>query len=144
LASRRKARVLAFQALYAWEMARGDPDEVASLGWLESDKRAALDEETLAFVRLLVIGAIESVGEIDAALKRHLEHWDIKRISKVDLSILRLGAYALMRQRDIPATVSIDESIEIAKEYGSPDSYKFVNGVLDGLRKALEASDGKS
>jgi N utilization substance protein B len=143
LASRRKARVLAFQALYAWEMARGDPEEIASLGWLESEKRAALDGETLAFVRFLVLGAIESVDEVDAALKRQLEHWDIKRLSKVDLSILRLGAYALMRQRDIPATVSIDESIEIAKEYGSPDSYKFVNGVLDGLRKVLEASDGK-
>jgi len=143
LASRRKARVLAFQALYAWEMSRGEPGELASLAWLEPEKIAALDEEARAFVRFLVLGTVESVEEIDAAIQRHLEHWDISRLSKVDLSILRLGAYAIIKQPDIPASVSIDESIEIAKEYGSPESYKFVNGVLDSIRKAREAGGGE-
>jgi len=143
LASRRKARVLAFQALYAWEMSRGEPGELASLAWLEPEKIAALDEESRAFVRFLVLGTVESVEEIDAAIQRHLEHWDISRLSKGDLSILRLGAYAIIKQPDIPASVSIDESIEIAKEYGSPESYKFVNGVLDSIRKAREAGGGE-
>ncbi len=141
MASRRRARVLAFQALYAWEQSGASPESLASLEWLEPDKRAALDQESLAFVRFLILGVIENAAAIDQAISGQLEHWDINRLSRVDLSILRLGAYAIMYQRDIPASVSIDESIEIAKEYGSAESFKFINGVLDGLRKAHESSE---
>jgi transcription antitermination protein NusB len=131
---------MAFQALYAWEMAKGKPEDLASLSWLDPEKLAALDGETLAFTRFQILGVIEKAPEIDAAIKGQLENWDITRLSRVDLTILRLGAYAIIYQPEIPASISIDESIEIAKEYGSADSYKFVNGVLDGLRKAHAAS----
>jgi N utilization substance protein B len=60
-------------------------------------------------------------------------------LKRVDLAVLRIGAYSLIFQRDIPAQITIDEAIEIAKEYGSEDSYRFINGVLDGIWKTESA-----
>lgn len=136
MSSRRQARVLAFQALYAHDAAGLPAGELSGLGWVEPDKLAALDEETKVFARFLLAGAIENLEAIDASIEKQLKNWDLKRLSKVDLALLRLGAYALLYQRDIPATVTIDESVEIAKEYGSTESYKFVNGILDAVLKA--------
>jgi transcription antitermination protein NusB len=110
--------------------------ELAQLGWIDKDKLDGIDEETKVFARLLIMGAIENLSELDAAISVQLKNWDISRLSRVDLAILRLGAYALLHQRDIPATVTIDESVEIAKEYGANDSFKFVNGLLDAVLKA--------
>lgn len=136
MSSRRKARVLAFQALYAHDAAGMPAMELAQLGWIDKDKLDGIDEETKVFARLLIMGAIENLSELDAAISVQLKNWDISRLSRVDLAILRLGAYALLHQRDIPATVTIDESVEIAKEYGANDSFKFVNGLLDAVLKA--------
>jgi N utilization substance protein B len=72
---------------------------------------------------------------VDGAIKRHLEHWDFSRLNKVDQAILRVSVYCLLYQPSIPASVTIDEAIDIAKEYGTDDSYRFINGVLDGIRK---------
>lgn len=66
------------------------------------------------------------------------KNWDIERIAKVDLAILRTSIYALQFNKEIPATVTIDEAIEIAKQFGSDDSYKFINGILDSVRKGQE------
>jgi len=139
MASRRKSRILAFQALYAWDASGGKAEGLESFGWLEEDKRAALDEEVAAFARLLVAGALENIEAVDQAIRSHLENWSFERLKKVDLAVLRIGAYSLLFQRDIPAQITIDEAIEIVKEYGSEDSYRFVNGVLDGIWKSLGA-----
>jgi N utilization substance protein B len=138
MASRRKARILAFQALYAWDASGTPVRDLLMFSWIDEDKRATLDEELKAFARLLIAGTIENAAEVDAAIRSHLQNWSFERLKKVDLSILRIGAYSLMFQRDIPAQITIDEAIEIAKEYGSEDSYRFVNGVLDGIWKAIE------
>lgn len=135
MASRRKARILAFQALYAWDSSGGKAEGILEFDWLEEDKRAALDEEVASFARLLVAGAIESIEAVDEAIKSHLQNWSFERLKRVDLAVLRIGAYSLIFQRDIPAQITIDEAIEIAKEYGSEDSYRFINGVLDGIWK---------
>jgi N utilization substance protein B len=85
----------------------------------------------------MITGTIEEIDRIDAIIKKHLEHWAFERLRKVDLAILRVGCYSLLYQKDIPAGISIDEAIEIAKEYGSDDSYRFINGVLDGIQKEI-------
>jgi N utilization substance protein B len=85
----------------------------------------------------MIAGTIEQIDVIDSMIKKHLEHWAFERLRKVDLAILRVGAYSIFYQKDIPAQISIDEAIEIAKEYGSEDSYRFINGVLDGIRKDI-------
>ncbi len=140
MASRRKSRILAFQALYAWDASGGASQEADSFGWLEEEKRASIDEEVAAFARLLIAGTLENIEAVDEAIRSHLENWSFERLKRVDLAVLRISAYSLMYQREIPAQITIDEAIEIVKEYGSEDSYRFVNGVLDGIWKTIRAS----
>ena len=136
MGSRRKARIIAVQSLYAWEMASTPVDELLRFQWLDDERRESLDEATLTFSRLLVAGTIENVDGVDQAIERQLEHWDIDRLRRVDLAVLRMSVYSLFYQNDIPPNVVIDEAIDIARLYSIDDSYRFVNGVLDGIRKS--------
>lgn len=139
MASRRKSRILAFQALYAWEVSGpACAADLLEFPWVDEDKRGNLDAEALAFGRLLFSGCVESLGEVDQAIRASLVNWDMERLSRVDLAILRLSSYCLLFQRDIPSSVTIDEAVELAKEFGAPDSFRFVNGVLDGIRKSFD------
>jgi N utilization substance protein B len=137
MASRRKGRILAFQALYFWESNRVPVEELVSFAWLEEEKLNSLDENIAVFSRALIAGAIENIGDIDKMLKDHLENWDISRLNRVDLAILRMSVYSLMFQSDMPPSIVIDEAIGICKEFGTDESYKFINGVLDSIRKSL-------
>ncbi|HET7839278.1 MAG TPA: transcription antitermination factor NusB [Rectinemataceae bacterium] len=139
MASRRKARILAFQALYAWDAGGGAEWDLLSFPWLEEDKLSSLDDEVASFARLLIAGTLEKIGSVDEAIRSHLQNWAFERLKRVDLAVLRIGAYSLLFQADIPAQITIDEAIEIVKEYGSEDSYRFVNGVLDGIWKSIAA-----
>jgi N utilization substance protein B len=139
VASRRKARILAFQALYAWDAGGGVERDLLAFPWLEEDKRATLDDEVAAFARLLIAGTLENIAAVDEAIRSHLQNWAFERLKRVDLAVLRIGAYSLIYQGEIPAQITIDEAIEIVKEYGSEDSYRFVNGVLDGIWKSIAA-----
>lgn len=136
MGSRRKARIIAFQTLYGWEITRQPVSELLSFSWLEDEKMERIPEDTLLFAQLIVSGALENIAPVDEAIKNQLENWDFSRLSKVDLAILRMSVYSLLYQTDIPASVTIDEAVDIAKEFGSDDSYRFINGVLDGIRKA--------
>ena len=120
------------QPLYSWDLSELDREQLLAFEWV--DRREGR-EETFAFARLIIAGVLEHIDEVDAAIKNHLEHWDISRLSRVDLAILRISAYSLLFQQDVPASVTIDEGIAIAKEYGTDESYKFVNGVLDAIRR---------
>ena len=141
MASRRKARILAFQALYAWEASGASLADLLKFSWLEASKVEQLEADTAAFTRLMIAGTIENAEAVDARIRAHLAHWPFERLKKVDLAILRMGTYSLLFQGDIPAQITIDEAIEIAKEYGSEDSYKFINGVLDGIHKETLRKD---
>ncbi len=135
MGSRRKGRVIAFQSLFSWDIGRSSIEDLLEFPWLEPERRANLGEDILPFAGHVVAGTIENIERIDAAIKKNAEHWDIDRIGKVDLAILRISVYALLFQPDIPAMVTIDEAVEIAKQFGGPDSYKFINGILDSIRK---------
>ena len=127
MASRRKGRIFAFQALYAWDLSGALPETDDNTGNVTDDD----------FSRLLVTGAIENIASIDAMIREHLQNWAFSRVSKVDLAILRISVYTLMFQPDIAPSIAINEAIGISKEYGTDDSYRFINGVLDGIRKTL-------
>jgi N utilization substance protein B len=155
MASRRKGRILAFQALYSWEVNNsakaglppGKPaiaEGLLDFSWLENDKRAAMGEDISGFSRILVVGTIENIGAIDKMIRRHLENWDISRLNRVDLAILRMSAYTLMYQSDMAPSIVINEAIGIAKEFGTDDSYRFINGVLDGIRRTLQNSPART
>ena len=129
---------MAFQALYCWESTGLPVDELMGFSWLD-DKRESLDEGIAAFSRLLIAGTVENVGPIDDMIKRHLQNWDITRLNRVDLAILRISVYALMYQYEIAPSIVIDEAIGISKEFGTDDSFRFINGVLDSIRRTLIA-----
>ena len=135
MASRRKARIVAFQALYAWDASSMGFEELLSFSWLGEESAASTDEELKTFAGLIVSGTIENIETVDAIIKKHLEHWAFERLKKVDLAILRVSVYSLLYQTEIPPQITIDEAIEIAKEYGAEDSYRFINGVLDAVWK---------
>src|SRR5690606_14166040 len=126
--SRRKARILAVQALYEWDLTRKDLDSLLEFRWYE--RKEGLVDEDLLFSRLLVQGTIKNMERIDALLTRHSKNWELSRFSRVDLSILRMSAYSLIYHEEIPASVTIDEAVEIAREFGNDESYRFINGVL--------------
>lgn len=134
---RRKARILSFQALYAWELNKVPLEKLIQFSWLDKKHLEEIEKEAIIFSRLLLAGTIENIEEVDRVIKAHLENWDFERVAKVDLAILRLSVYSLLNLKDIPPSVTIDEAIDIAKEFGSDDSYRFVNGMLDGIRKKM-------
>jgi N utilization substance protein B len=146
MASRRKGRILAFQALYFWDLSsskeavteRVSVEELVKFAWLEEKKIEDL-KDILDFSRILVTGTIENIGEVDKIIKDHLENWDISRVNRVDLAVLRISAYTLMFQNEFPPSIVIDEAIGICREFGADESFKFVNGVLDSIRKTLES-----
>ncbi|MDR2716475.1 MAG: transcription antitermination factor NusB [Treponema sp.] len=141
MASRRKSRILAFQALYCWESTHIPIEELMAFSWLGAEKQAALDEAMAAFSRLLITGTIENIKAIDAMIKKHLQNWDFSRLNRVDLAILRMSVYTLMYQGEIAPSIVIDEAIGISREFGTDDSFRFVNGVLDSIKKTLLAHD---
>jgi N utilization substance protein B len=142
MASRRKGRILAFQALYSWEAAGSPlplpPEGLLDFSWLGVEKRESLDEGTAQFSRLLVTGTIENISAVDDMIRRHLKNWDFSRLNRVDLAVLRMSTYTLMYQSDVPASIVIDEAIGISREFGTDDSFRFINGVLDGIRKTIQ------
>ena len=95
------------------------------------------DDEVQAFARELVDGVAAHRERIDALIAASAEHWRLPRLSRVDLSLLRLATFELLARADIPASVTIDEAIEIARRFGSEDSPAFVNGVLDHIAQVL-------
>jgi N utilization substance protein B len=142
--SRRKSRITAFQGLYSWDVGGMTEKDVLELSWLkqsssesEEAEKAPLDEEGLAFTRMLIAGTIENVEKIDETIKAHLTNWELDRVNKVTIAILRMSVYSLMFTKDIDSSVVIDEAIDIAKNYGPDDSYKFVNAILDNIKKDL-------
>jgi N utilization substance protein B len=112
----------------------GKTPDVNLLDFSWIDPSAEVD---LSFPRLLVQGTLQELKAVDSLISEQLEHWDIERLARVDLAILRIGVYSLRFQPDIPAQVTIDEAVELAKELSTDDAFRFINGVLDGVRKHL-------
>lgn len=138
MGSRRRGRVLAFQALFSYEVSSQSLEELLEYPWLTPEERDKFPDDSQLFARYLISGTLEKITEVDDLIKEQLEHWDFTRLAKVDLALLRLSVYSLKYQKDIPHTVTIDEAVDIARDYGSDDSYRFINGVLDGVRKRLD------
>jgi len=129
------------QALYQYDISKRSIDEILTFDWIDKTYDAA----TFDFSRRIIRGTIQFLGDIDRAIVSQLEHWGLDRLSYVDRAILRFSTYSLLYQDDVPDTVAINEAIDIAKIFGSDDSYRFVNGVLDGIRKTKgKGLDGES
>jgi N utilization substance protein B len=138
---RSKARALALQVLYAWEMREGE-------GLREVGERLLAEressEETRVFTRRLLAELAERRTEIDALLAESTTNWELHRLSVVDRNVLRLAACELLAFPDVPFRVVIDEAVNLARRYGGEESPRFVNGVLDALRVRLQGASAGS
>lgn len=130
--NRRKAREYALQMLFQYEFSGDNKEWSAPDGFWSGGADAG---EAGEFARRLVRGTLEHLEEIDGAIQRAAEHWDMKRMATVDRNILRFAVYEILYSRDIPAAVTINEALEIAKKYSSLESASFINGLLDKIAK---------
>jgi transcription antitermination protein NusB len=92
------------------------------------------------YAETLIRGVCTRQEEIDACIGEALENWTLDRVGYIERAILRMALYEMRYRDDVPTTVAINEAVELAKQFGAEDASRFVNGVLDRLRKHLEAT----
>jgi N utilization substance protein B len=136
--SRHQARAAALQILYACEIGGAPAGEAAENVFAEHLPEAA--DSIRRFADEIVQGTLENTAALDALIAEHSRHWRIERLATIDRLILRMAAWELQHRPDTPHAVVIDEAIELARTFSTDDSVKFVNGVLDGICKTLEAT----
>ena len=128
---RRRSRIVAMQILYQIQLTPAPPPIVMERFWQSQDISVKLQP----FASELVKGTTAHLETIDTVLQDTSKNWKLHRMPVVDLSILRCATYEILYLDDIDPATSINEAIEIAKSYSTPDSPKFINGVLDNIRK---------
>ena len=133
-AQRRDGRVAALQFLYAWSLnqPRNLADDLHVFFTNMEQPR-----EHYAFVEEIIQGVIEKCAELDAKIKGLAHNWDFDRIAKIDLAILRIAMFEMIHRKDIPPVVSINEAIDLSKEFSNADAKRFINGILDRLKGEL-------
>ena len=135
MGTRRKSRELALQMLFQADMAGQNTDEVRRTFWAE---RKNVGSDVRGFADDLFRVAHDRAEEINKLIERHAEHWRMERMATVDRNILRGGVAEFLAYPATPKAVIINEAIEIARKFSSPDSVGFINGVLDGVARELE------
>jgi N utilization substance protein B len=134
---RREGREAAIQFLYQRDLGGG-----AGIADLEDFYAfRGLSPAARKFCQGLVGGVLDHSGEVDVALREHTQNYELERLSAVDRNILRLAIHEMLFCADIPPVVSINEAIDIAKKYGTEESGRFVNGVLDKIKATLKRPD---
>ena len=128
---RRQSRIVAIQILYQIQLSAAPVPMAMELFWQSQDTSV----ELRPFALELVEGTTTHLEAIDTVLQNTSENWKLHRMPVVDLSILRCATYEILYIDDIDPATSINEAIEIAKSYSTPDSPKFINGVLDNIQK---------
>ena len=133
-AQRRECRAAALQYLYAWSM--NAPANLAE------DLRVFFEglekpRDYYAFTEELIHGTIEHVAEMDGHIRALAHNWEFDRIARIDLAILRLAIYEMLHRKDIPPVVSINEAIDLSKQFSNADAKRFINGILDRLKDDL-------
>ena len=130
----RRARERALQALFQIEMTGDD--------WRESLERFWEDRPSARAVRSyatdLIAGTIDNMERIDAAINKAADKWALERIGRVERNILRFATHELLFMPEVPPKVAINEAVEVAKKFGSEESGRFVNGILDAIRDTVE------
>jgi N utilization substance protein B len=137
LESRHGAREAAIQMLYQWEIGRGSMAEVQETFWTDPPEGAPLSAELRAFATKLATGTSERVVALDPLITDAAEHWRIERMNVLDRLIMRLAVYEFLHEPETPGKVIINEALELAKSFSADDSVRFINGILDAIRRTL-------
>jgi len=132
--TRRKSRELALQMMFQLDMGHQDPELVRQTFWSE---RTDLDEKVRKFSDELFRIACERREEIDPIIERNAEHWRMDRMAAVDRNLLRAAVAEFLGFPKTPKPVVINEALEIARRFSTPESVQFINGVLDSVAREL-------
>jgi len=132
MGDRRQARELALQALFFFDMDKSDPEQSFEVFCANNEEK--LTQGVKPFFLDLVKGVLENSAQIDALLNKYSKNWKISRMPVVDRNIMRVATFEFIKCTDIPPSVTINEAVEIGKNYGTRDSGSFINGVLDRIR----------
>jgi transcription antitermination protein NusB len=135
MGTRRKSRELVLQMLFQADLGKQGPDDVRRTFWNE---RSSVGADVQGFAEDIFQVANDRSADIDALIERHAEHWRMERMSAVDRNILRGAVAELLGFPATPRAVIINEALEIARKFSSPESVQFINGVLDSAGKDLE------
>lgn len=138
--TRRKSRELALQMLFQRDMGQQTPEHVRRTFWNE---RKDLDEKVKGFAEELFTIASEREEEIDQIIERNAEHWRMDRMAAVDRNVLRTGVAEFLGFPSTPRPVIINEALEIARRFSTPESVQFINGVLDSVARELGQTASK-
>ena len=130
------AREFALQILYQWEITKDDIEFCLENFWQERAEKE-LDAELKNFTAKLVKGTVSCLKEIDQKISSYAQNWQLERMALVDRNVMRLGCFELLYCDDIPSKVSINEAVEIAKRFSSPEAGKFVNAILDKIKAEI-------
>jgi len=134
MGTRRKSREMVLQMLFQADVGKQSIDQVQRTFWAE---HAAASAEVRGFAEDLFRVATDRVAEIDKLIEGHAQHWRMERMAAVDRNLLRAGVAEFLAYPDTPRAVVINEALEIARKFSSPESVQFVNGVLDSVAKDL-------
>lgn len=137
---RSQARQIAMQCLFQMHLVKADLDD--ALAYFRDQHEQA--DDVLKIARELADGAFTHRTEIDSVIRRHLHKWDFDRVGNVEKAILRLGVYELIHEPRTPPKVALNEAIELAKEFTTQKSVRFVNGILDSAAKELRPQPAKA
>jgi N utilization substance protein B len=137
MGARTTAREAALQMLFAIEASDADPERAIEDFWRELPG----DAEGRAYADQAVRGVRAVLADLDGQLSRASKNWRLERMTRVDRNVLRLGAWELAHQPDVPRAVVLDEAVELAKRFGAEESAPFVNGVLDRVADELGRKD---
>jgi N utilization substance protein B len=134
MGTRRKSRELALQMLFQADMGKQEPETVRETFWAE---RSNVDKEARGFAEDLFRVACERAAEVDGLIEKHTQHWRMDRMAAVDRNILREAVAEFLGYPQTPRAVVINEALEIARKFSTPESVQFINGVLDSVGKEL-------
>jgi len=135
MGTRRKSREIVLQMLFQADMGQQTPDQVRRTFWSEHN---STQEDVRGFAEDLFRMATDRTAEIDSLIERHAEHWRMDRMAAVDRNVLRSAVAEFMGFPSTPHAVIINEALEIARKFSSPESVQFINGVLDSVGRELE------
>jgi len=139
--TRHKARECALQMLFAADLVDRDCPILTANYWNELGD-ISIDEKTRDFANALVCGTIREIEAIDSRIRTRAEHWRIERMAIVDRNVLRLAVYEFL-YHDTPATVAINEALEIARRFSTYEATQFINGILDAIKQDIEKNDAR-
>jgi transcription antitermination protein NusB len=132
---RHRGREAALQMLYQWEVGRIPIAEVLEHFWIQAPDDSAVSEEVRAFANRLTDGVVGQVAAIDPIITESADHWRLERMHVMDRLILRLAVYEFLFEPDTPGKVIINEALELARTFSADDSVRFINGILDAIRR---------